>query len=653
MSTPVFEAFAKLTLDSKDYDKGLKDAGGKMNNFGSTIAKGLGGVAAGIGAAIGAAATGIVALTKSAVSGFSEYQQLKGGVETLFKDSASIVMEYADNAYKTAGLSANRYMETVTSFSASLLQSLGGDTVKAAQYADMAIIDMADNANKMGTSMDSIQNAYQGFAKQNYTMLDNLELGYGGTKTEMERLLLDADALSESFNLQKDASGNLVYGYADIVEAIHIVQENMGIAGTTALEASETISGSVGSVKAAWDNLVVGLANNEADLDQLINNVIVSGETALNNLLPIIEKAISGIADAVERIAPIIAEKLPPLVTEILPPLLNAATTLVTALVDALPGLLQVVIDIAPQIIDSIVTTVLNLLPEIIALGVELIVTLAEGIAKALPNLVPTIVDVIIKIVDILTNPSNLERVITAALQIILALAEGLIKALPQLIQAIPQIIQNLVRALTAESPAIVSAALELMVALARGLVEGITTIVQEIPNIIRAIKEGFLQGAQDFVSVGSDFVSGIWEGISSGWQWLTSNVSSLCNDLVGWVRNIFDEHSPSRVFADIGENLALGLGEGYEAAMNAVGRDIQQISEDAIPTIEAPAIDGFSANGRFGGNAYGRGYGYGYGYGSGDIIINIDGSNLTVDEIAEQLGTAVRRQVRLTGAYT
>lgn len=247
-----------------------------MSKLGNSIKNGFA-TAAKVGtAAITAAAAGVAALTKASLKNYAQYEQLVGGVDTLFKNASKKVQEYASNAYKTAGMSANEYMETVTSFSASLLQSLENDTEAAAEYANMAITDMSDNANKMGTDMEMIQNAYNGFAKQNYTMLDNLKLGYGGTKEEMERLLVDADKLSDSFNLQVDASGNLVYSYADIVDAIHIVQTEMGITGTTAKEAGTTIEGSVNSMKAAWTNLVTGLGDENADIGQLFDNLVVT-----------------------------------------------------------------------------------------------------------------------------------------------------------------------------------------------------------------------------------------------------------------------------------------------------------------------------------------------------------------------------------------
>ena len=273
-----------LIFDTNLDTSGLSTGLGKVGNVAGTAFKG-------IAVATGAAATGIGALTKSALDGYAAYEQLIGGVETLFKTSADVVTGYAENAYKTAGMSANQYMETVTSFSASLIQSLDGDTAKAAQVADMAITDMSDNANKMGTSIDMIQNAYNGFAKGNFTMLDNLKLGYGGTQEEMKRLLADATAISGiEYNISS---------FADVAEAIHVIQTEIGITGTTAKEASSTIEGSVASMKASWSNLVVGIADDNADLDSLINQFIDSATTALGNIIPRIEMILTGIGQLI------------------------------------------------------------------------------------------------------------------------------------------------------------------------------------------------------------------------------------------------------------------------------------------------------------------------------------------------------------------
>ena len=314
-----YNLVARLTLDTSQYDEALgrvrqnvpelgddlDKAGEKASNLGSKLGSAFKVAGAAIGTALTAAAAGATALVKQSVDAYSNYEQLVGGVETLFGNlegtvsAAPQVLENAANAYKTAGMSANEYMETVTSFSAALVSSLNNDYSEAARISDMAITDMSDNANKMGTSMENIQNAYQGFSKQNYTMLDNLKLGYGGTQAEMQRLLADAQELS---GVKYDIS-NL----SDVYEAIHVIQQEIGITGTTAEEAEDTISGSAGEIGAAWENLVTGFADVNADLPKLINDVVASAEVAFENMLPIIEQAISGVASFAESIAPIIA----------------------------------------------------------------------------------------------------------------------------------------------------------------------------------------------------------------------------------------------------------------------------------------------------------------------------------------------------------
>lgn len=336
----VFDLVAKIRLDSSEYEKGVGDAKGTFSTLASGVKNGLATVAKVGAAAVSAGVAGVAALTKMGIDGYAQYEQLTGGVETLFKESQNIVMGYAENAYKTAGMSANQYMETVTSFSASLIQSLDGDTAKAAEVGNMAITDMSDNANKMGTSIEMIQNAYQGFAKQNYTMLDNLKLGYGGTKEEMQRLIDDANRVKIANGEMADLS---IDSFADVSEAIHIIQTEMGITGTTASEAATTIEGSIGMMKGAWENLVVGVADSNADMDVLINNFVESTATAAKNLLPRIEQTLKGIGQLIEKLAPVIAEALPVLIESVLPSLLTAGVSLISAIVQgcvtALPGL--------------------------------------------------------------------------------------------------------------------------------------------------------------------------------------------------------------------------------------------------------------------------------------------------------------------------
>lgn len=314
---------------------GLRSAAGTIGKVFSVAAKTA-------VAGFTAAAAAVAAVSKSALNAYADYEQLVGGVETLFGNASDKVLQNANRAFQTAGLSANEYMETVTSFSASLLQSVGKDTKKAAEYADQALVDMSDNANKMGTNMRDIQNAYQGFAKQNYTMLDNLKLGYGGTKEEMERLIADANKVKQANGEMADLS---IDSFADITEAIHIVQTEMGITGTTAKEAGTTIQGSVGMMKASWKNLLVGVADDTQDFDGLMDNFVDSVGTAAKNILPRVETILGGIGSLVEGLAPVVAQAVPQLVTTILPGMASAAASLLKAfagsLIEMAPALLQ------------------------------------------------------------------------------------------------------------------------------------------------------------------------------------------------------------------------------------------------------------------------------------------------------------------------
>lgn len=418
----------------------------KTSIFGDVLKANLLGNA--IVSGVKAVASGIKSLISGAIEGYGEYEQLVGGVETLFGSSADTVIKNAETAYKTAGLSANAYMETVTSFSASLLQSMGNDTEAAAKKADQALTDMSDNANKMGTDMQSIQNAYQGFAKQNYTMLDNLKLGYGGTKEEMQRLIDDANALNAA---QGNYTNYSIESYADIVDAIHTVQTEMGITGTTALEASTTVEGSISSMKAAYQNFVTGLGDQNADIGALTEELIQSAGNVAKNVLPVIESVVKNIAETVR--------------------------------------------EQGPDMITRFVAYATEKLPEVLKLGVQLIVSLVKGLAQNLPEL----------------------------LRGTLALVDAIISA--------------------------------------------------------------FLDSLPDIIEVGKDIVRGLWEGIKAMASWIGEKVSGFVGGLVDGVKGVLGIHSPSRVFAGIGQNMALGLGQGFERQMQRVSSGIQ----DAIPT---PTVD-------------------------------------------------------------
>ena len=362
----IFELFGTIALNTGGAEKQLAKISAAGKKVGSVLGKGfkVAGEAAlqmgkVIGAGVAAGTTAMGKLVSSAMSAYASYEQLEGGVKKLFGDDAqNLVMEYARNAYRTAGLSANEYMDTVTSFSASLISSLGKDTVAAAAHADLAITDMADNANTFGTSMEDIQNAYKGFSKGNYTMLDNLKLGYGGTQKEMERLLTDASKLS---GVKYDISS-----FADIIAAIHEIQKDQGIFETTKNEAEKTISGSVNAAKAAWQNLLSGLADGNQDIDQLVGNLADSVMKAVNQIVPRLQTMAPHLVQAVQTLVSTLAPQLPGIINSILPGMVEAATTLITGLADVLPDLLGSIIDVLPNVVKQIGGALKKLFPSLL-----------------------------------------------------------------------------------------------------------------------------------------------------------------------------------------------------------------------------------------------------------------------------------------------
>lgn len=606
----LYELCVKIGADVTDVNKGIDETGKKTSDLGEKIKSGLATVGKAAVVGVTAAATAIGTIGTKAIQAYADYEQLVGGVETLFKDSQDKVMEYANNAYKTAGLSANEYMETVTSFSASLLQSLDGDTSAAAEKANLALTDMSDNANKMGSDMTLIQNAYQGFAKANYTMLDNLKLGYGGTQAEMQRLLEDAEKIS---GIKYDISS-----YADIVDAIHVVQTEMGITGTTAKEAASTIQGSFGMVKAAWQNLVTGLADPDQDLGTLVGNFTDSIVVAGNNLIPRIQELLPRIVEAISALMGTVSTQLPAILGSTLPSLIEGASNLVTGLMSALPEILTVLGDIAPTAIGILVPAIVELLPEIIQTGIDVVISLVQGITETLPELIPAATEAIIKIAETLTDPGNLGNLVDAALEIILALADGIIDAVPRLLEVAPKLITNLITALIENFPKIIESGVKLVMslvdgliksipqltaavpkliigivqgildnlpqiilagpqiilALIEGLISAIPDLVQAVPTLIKSIVDTFLN--YDWGSIGSNIVSGIKNGILNTWNGLKTGVGKAVNGLVSGVESILEISSPSKVFARIGGYMAEGLGQGFDREMTGVQKDIE-----------------------------------------------------------------------------
>lgn len=544
----VIEIFAKFLVDTKDLDKGLDEAEKKASSAGNVLS-GIGNGLLGLGKlgaeAIGAAATATGALAKQATDAYTEFEQLEGGVKTLFGDSTAIanyrqeleamglaeaeinermaeytdpvsatVMENAAKAYQTAGMSANDYMNTVIGM-AGALNKATGDVELSSRLADLAIIDMSDNVNKMGTSMESVQNAYRGFSRGNFTMLDNLSLGFAGTKEGMQELLDSAKAIS---GVEYD-----IESYADIVNAIHVVQENMGIAGTTATEAADTISGSAGAMKAAWDNLVLGIADPDADLGKLITAVVGSAEVALQNVLPIFSQALTGIGNLVQAVVPIISQELPGIIESVLPQILNAAMSLLEGVTAALPELIKIITDQTPLLIDSIkmildaiiatlpdllsaftdaippliqaiVDILSNNMPMLVQAVIDMITQLASSMSDMLPDLIVQATNLITQIILVLTDPNNITAVLQAGVDIILALVQGLSDALPILLDALPLVIDNIVDALVNGLPILIEGTITLVTGIVNQLPSIIRRLSERIPQIIRSIVSAITQ---------------------------------------------------------------------------------------------------------------------------------------------------------------
>lgn len=530
---------------------------------GNLISEGIIAGIKGLAGAMKTVGSALLNVGKSALDSYANYEQLIGGVETLFKDSSSVVENYANNAYKTAGLSANDYMETVTSFSASLLQSLNNDTAKSAKVADMAITDMSDNANKMGTDMSMIQSAYQGFAKQNYTMLDNLKLGYGGTKSEMERLLKDAQKISGvKYNIS-----NL----SDVYNAIHVIQGKLDITGTTAKEASTTIQGSISAMKSSWQNFLTGLASGQ-DISGLINNLVQSVVTVMDNVLPVVYTITETIvAEVPNLINKLIAEA--PKFVELIS---NTIETMIVGLQENLPQIMNSVL----QVIQTIVKVITDNLPLILQTGISILLELINGLTQSLPTLIPQIVDVIVTMVNTLLD--NIDLIIDAGIQLTIGLAQGLMNALPQLIERLPEIIDKIVTALANNLPKLVEAGIQLTVMLAVGIVKAIPQLIAKIPEIVNSMLNAYKSYLNNFSDIGSNIIKGIANGFNKAKDYIADKIKAVVNNIKDGFKKLLGIHSPSTWARDIlGVNLAKGIGIGFVNEMDKV----QKQMNDALPT--------------------------------------------------------------------
>lgn len=510
--------------------KGFESKANKLKTGASGLFQGIGKAALAAGVATGAA---ILAVGKEAViSAYGDYEQLTGGVETLFKESSNVVMEYVKNAYQTAGLSANQYMETITGFSASLLQSLGGDTAKAAEYGNQAVVDMADNANKMGTNIQRIQDAYQGFAKQNYTMLDNLKLGYGGTKTEMERLLADAEAIKEKYG---ETASYSVDSFADIVEAIHVVQSEMGITGTTALEAATTIQGSLAMTKASWKNLMTGLSDPSQDFDMLMNQFMTSVETLGKNLMPRVTNILQGIAQMISVLAPEAIQAVSAIFPQLLPAVSQGMQSIVLAIVSAIPQLGEAIISVAPMLMENLIHTFNSI--------VEALPAMITMICEALPTLIPLLINgIVAMVVTLIANlPAMIQPVIDNLPDILVSIVDALISNLPILIQGIVQLNVALVAALPQILAALGEALVRIFVSMFTAAWEGIKNVFAYVDEYFGTNFSAALEAVEVVWDIAVAYFKLIWEGIKAVFSVVATYIGGMFRTAFAVIKAVWD----------------------------------------------------------------------------------------------------------------
>ena len=576
----------KENLEKAFNENGASSGKSFSSAFGNAL-KGLGSIAAGIGSAAATAAVG--ALGKQALDAYANYEQLGGGVKKLYETASSELMSYANEAYRTAGMSANEYMQNATGFSAALISSLGGDTQKAVQMADIAMRDIADNANTFGKySAQELAGVYQALAKGQYQTLDNLNLGFGGTKEGMQALVDKANELAKAQGL----SANLqINNYADIVQAIHLVQKEMNITGTTEDEAVKTISGSLSMLKSSWENLITGFGREDAPLDGLVENVLSSLEAVGKNVLPALQRIIGAIGKAlpqlVTKLSPVLSGTIPDLLIAVLPAAISAATSIITSIGQNLPTILNAILPSLTEGIGQIGQMILTLLPILAETALQIVLAIGNGIGESLPTLVPQIVNIMLAIVDVLTDSNNLSLLLDAAISIITGLALGIAEALPILIEKIPMIIEKIEVALSdpATLTKLFDAAGLIILKLGEGLIYGTPKLLECLGSIMYSFGKGAIVAINAvidrFKEAGTMIVQGIWNGISNAKGWIVEKIKSFGQSVIDIFREAWGIHSPSAVMAEMGNFMGEGLAEGIASSTGTVLASVGGLNDD------------------------------------------------------------------------
>ena len=628
----IFELMAKISLNTKDFDDKLGGIPAKIGSVGSSVVKG---VAATSAAAIGAVTTGVVAMTKQAVASYGQFEQLEGGTKLLFGSASDSIIQASKNAYKTVQMSQNAYLEQVNGFAVGLKTSLEGNEQAAAELAKKIVQAEADVVAATGATQESVQNAFNGIMKGNFTMVDNLQLGIKPTKEGFKEMI---NTVNEWNAAQGKATDYQMENLADMEAALVDYISMQNLAGYASMEGADTITGSVTATKAAWENLLTSIG--KGNIGEITADVHAFAETfaaTAKNMLPIVQSSLSGIAKAIDVILPEIMNKLPqaleetgplllssfetvlegavnaiiellPAFQDVLPELINTGLTLMSeffvAITDALPdalatiaeiinsialeggtgiiesivsGLaesLPIITDMATTIILQFISVIVTMAPEIIQQGMNIIINLIQGLATMTPELVPQIVQAITLCVA--TIIAMLPQLLNAGIQLLIALGDGIMAAIPALLENLPAVIAAMVSSLVSMAPQILNAGIRLLVALGQGLIVAIPQLVAEIPAIIIAIVGGLLKGISQIKTVGSQLIEGLWAGIGDKVEWIKSKIYGFGNAVLSAIKGIFGIASPSKEFAEIGGYLAEGLGQGWDKDISNIQRDIE-----------------------------------------------------------------------------
>lgn len=605
MSSSVLTLRAVLGLDSSEYDKGLDDSSNKANNFAGKLKNVFGAAAKATAAAFTAAAAGVTALTTAAFNSYSEYEQLAGGINKLFgEENAKIVAQYAEQAYLTSGKSINEYYNSVSQITASLKRSIGDDMEEVARVADVAMQVISDNVNTFGSDAEFVENAIMGLSRQNYTMIDNLKLGYAGTAQGMLELINDSGILGRTL---KDTSELATVGFDQMILAIQEVQKQQGIAGTTANEAMKTIQGSVKATKSAWENVMIAIGRGEGIEEAIANleSVIFSDnreEGLLNQVTNLLKTIIPSAArmatELLGQFVPRIISEVPSFVVEALPAIIEATQSIIGAVAETLPQIISAVSGLIPQIAG----TLLSSLPQFVGAGVSIILSLIQGLSSSLPSL----------------------------------------------IAMLPTVITDIITTLASSFPQIVETGAELIVNLGVGLIKAIPQLVANLPTIIAAIVKGLGEGIGSLFTVGVDLVEGLWNGINSVKDWILGKIRSFGSSIVSGIKSFFGIHSPSTLFRDqIGKNLALGLEVGFEKYLPVA--EMVDAMQDAVDEIGNVGLDnafegGLVAVPETTTTTTNSSIGV-----AGGITINVYGGDKDVNEIVDEVIDAIESNIMMT----